>query len=99
MELPGLVALIWGFMLLVTVVVVVPLVIRLLHRTYLAARQLEHDTARALAGGVGIAGNTANIEALQSTIAVATDILGSSRAIQEHAATIESAMAGRAAGH
>jgi hypothetical protein len=47
---------------------------------------------------VGIAGNTADIEALQSTIAVATDILGSSRAIQEHAATIESAMAGRAAG-
>ncbi len=98
MELPGLVALIWGVMLLVTVVVVVPVVVRLLHRVYLAARQLEHDTARALAGGVGIAGNTANIEALQSTIEVATDILGSSRSIEGHAATIESAMAGRAGG-
>lgn len=98
MELPALVALIWGGMLLVTVIVVVPVVIRLLHRTYLAARQLEHDTARALAGGVGIAGNTADIEALKSTIEVATDILGSSGSIQEHAATIESAMAGRAGG-
>lgn len=98
MELPGLVALVWGAMLLITVIVVVPVVIRLLHRTYLAARQLEHDTARALAGGVGIAGNTANVEALQSTIEVATDILGSSRSIEEHAATIESAMAGRAGG-
>ncbi len=98
MELPGLVALIWGGMLLVTMLVVVPVVVRLLHRTYLAARQLEHDTARALAGGVGIAGNTADIEALRSTIEVATDILGSSRSIQEHAATIESAMAGRAGG-
>ncbi|CAN5568633.1 hypothetical protein BH24CHL9_BH24CHL9_01410 [soil metagenome] len=98
MELPGLVALIWGGMLLVTMLVVVPVVVRLLHRTYLAARQLERDTARALAGGVGIAGNTADIEALRSTIEVATDILGSSRSIQEHAATIESAMAGRAGG-
>lgn len=98
MELPGVVALIWGGMLLVTVLLVVPVVIRLLHRTYLAARQLEHDTARALAGGVGIAGNTANIEALKSTIEVATDILGTSRSIEEHAATIESAMAGRAGG-
>lgn len=97
MELPGLVVLIWWLMLLVTVLLVVPVVVRLLHRTFMAARQLEHYTARALEGGVGIAGNTANIETLKDTIAVATDILGSSRTIEEHAATIEAAMASRAA--
>ncbi|MBA2487852.1 MAG: hypothetical protein H0V36_00830, partial [Chloroflexi bacterium] len=51
----------------------------------------------ALAGGVGIAGNTANIEALQSTISVATNILGTSRAIEEHAGTIKAALGARAA--
>lgn len=96
MELPGLVALIWWLMLAVTVFVVVPLVVRLLHRTFLAARQLEHNTARALQGGLGIAGNTANIEALKDTIAVATDILATSRSIDDHSATIEMAMANRA---
>lgn len=98
MELPGLVVLVWWLMLLITILVVVPVVVRLLHRTFLSARQLEHNTARALQGGVGIAGNTANIEALLSTIAVATDILGSSRAIEEHTATIESALGSRAGG-
>lgn len=96
MELPLLVAIIWIVMLAVTIFLVVPVLVRLLNQTFLAARQLEHYTARALAGGVGIAGNTANIEALNSTIAVATDILGTSRAIEEHAGTIESALGSRA---
>lgn len=98
MDLPLLVAVIWSAMLIVTVVVVVPILVRLLHRTYLAARQLERNTARALAGGVGIAGNTANIAALTTTIDVATGILETSRSIEEHAATIESALASRAGG-
>ncbi|MBA2314750.1 MAG: hypothetical protein H0V87_05125 [Chloroflexi bacterium] len=98
MDVPLLVAIVWWALLIVTVVVVVPILVRLLHRTYLAARTLEHNTARALAGGVGIAGNTANIAALTATIEVATDILGSSRAIEEHAGTIESALGSRAGG-
>ncbi len=95
-EMPLLVAIIWIVMLAVTFLVVVPVLVRLLHQTFRAARQLEHYTARALVGGVGIAGNTANIEALNSTIAVATDILGVSRSIEEHAGTIESALGARA---
>ncbi len=96
MDVPLLVAIVWWLMLIVTVLVIVPILLRLLHRMYLAARQLEHNTARALAGGVGIAGNTANVAALTATIEVATDILGSSRGIEEHTATIESALAARA---
>jgi len=93
--MPLLVAIIWIVMLAVTFLVVVPVVVRLLHQVFLAARQLEHYTARALVGGVGIAGNTANIEALNATIAVATDTLGPSRPIEEHAGRIGSALGSR----
>ncbi len=96
MDVPILVTVVWSLLLVVTVFVVVPVLVRLLHRIYLAARLLEHNTARALAAGVGIAGNTGNIEALNTTIGVATDILGTATAIEEHAGTIESALGSRA---
>ena len=96
MDVPVLVAVVWWALLIVTVFVVVPILVRLLHRTYLAARQLEHNTARALQAGIGIAGNTANVAALTSTIEVATDIVATSRSIEQHAGTIESALGSRA---
>ena len=48
------------------------------------------------AGG-GIAGNTAHITALNDTIGVATTMLGVAGQIDENAATIKGALAGRAA--
>lgn len=96
MSVPSAVYVIWWVMLIVTVVVVVPIVVTLLHRTFRAARQIERYAAKSLEGGIGIAGNTANIQALEATIATAGSILGVSKAIEEHTGTIEQVLGARA---
>ena len=93
---PTAVYVIWWITLIVAVVAVVPLAWYLLHRAFKAARQIEHYAARSLEAGVGIAGNTANIAALKETIGVATGILGTATAIEEHTGVIEQALASRA---
>ncbi len=80
---------IWWATLIVAVVVVLPLAVYLLHRTLMAARQIERYAARALEAGVGIAGNTENIAALEGTISTATGILETTQSIEEHTGTIE----------
>ena len=97
MNIPEIVYVLWWITLVVAVVVILPLAVYLLHRTLLAARQIEQYAATALTAGVGIAGNTANISALNATIAVATDILGSATAIEEHTGAIEQVLGARAA--
>lgn len=97
MNVPGIVYVLWWATLIVAVVVILPLAVYLLHRTLLAARQIERYAATALAGGAGIAGNTANIAALDSTIAVATEILDSAGRIKEHSGAIEGVLGARAA--
>lgn len=96
MEVPTVVYVIWWLTLIVAVVVVLPLAVYLLHRTLMAARQIERYAAKALAAGVGIAGNTDNIRALEGTISTATQILETSRSIEEHTGTIEEVLASRA---
>ena len=96
MDAPEMVFILWWATLIVAVVVILPLAVYLLHRTFLAARQIERYAATTLTAGVGIAGNTANIAALNATIEVATDILGSAHAIEEHTGTIESVLGARA---
>ncbi len=88
-EIPTAVYVIWWVTLIVAVVVVLPLAVYLLHRALMAARQIERYAALALEGGVGIAGNTENIAALEGTISVATGILETTRSIEEHTGTIE----------
>jgi hypothetical protein len=95
-EIPTAVYVIWWATLIVAVVVVLPLAVYLLHRTLMAARQIERYAALALEGGVGIAANTENIAALEGTITMATGILETARAIEEHTGTIEGALAARA---
>ena len=95
MEIPAVVYVIWWATLIVAVVVL-PLAVYLLHRTLMAARQIERYAARALKAGEGIAGNTENIGALEGTISTATEILETSRSIEEHTGTIEEALAARA---
>lgn len=97
MNVPEIVYILWWITLIVAVVVILPLAVYLLHRTLLAARQIERYAATALTGGVGIAGNTANIAALGSTIAVAGEILDSAHAIEEHTGVIEEVLGARAA--
>ncbi|MCV0403714.1 MAG: hypothetical protein K5924_08380 [Chloroflexi bacterium] len=97
-EIPVIVYVLWWILLIVGVVVVLPIVVYLLHRTLNAARGIEHYFARSLEAGLGIAENTANVVALEDTIKVASGILDTAAQIDEHAATIEQALGSRRAG-
>lgn len=81
---------------LVLVVLVVPVVVYFLHRLLQAGRHIERYTADMLTAGLGVAGNTQHIVALESTIQVATGILNTAGAINEHSAAIENLMVSRA---
>lgn len=98
MEIPVAVYVIWWITLIVAVVVILPLAVYLLHRALMAARQIERYAAKALAAGVGIAGNTENISALEGTISTATDILERSRSIKERTGAIEEVFEARTGG-
>lgn len=67
----------WTLGLIVTLAVFVPLSVYLLHRTWVAARSIRRYADDALQAAAGIAGNTAKIPALDATISVASDMLGS----------------------
>lgn len=94
--MPTAVYVLW-IIVLVVAVLLLPFIIRLLHKTLLAAMSIERYLREMKEAGMGIAGNTAHVTALNSTIAVATDILGSAAKINANAETIEVTMAGRAA--
>lgn len=98
MEIPAAVYAIWWITLIVAVVVVLPLAVYLLHRTLRAARQIERYAAKALEAGVGIAGNTENISALEGTISTATGILETAHSIEKRTGTIEEVFETRTGG-
>lgn len=87
--MPVIVYVIWWATLIVAVVVVLPLAVFLLHRALRTARQIERYAAKALQAGVGIAGNTESVSALEGTISTATGILESARSIEERTGAIE----------
>lgn len=64
---PSAVLTLWWIALAVTVLVVVPVTVYLLHRLWRAARNIERYTAEALEAGGGIATNTASAAALENT--------------------------------
>ena len=99
MDVPDIVYWIWGFVLAVAVLVILPLAVYLLHRTLTAARNIERYLAEMRDAGLGIAGNTANVKALDDTIGVATQILAVASDIKEHSATIEKTLVARAGGN
>lgn len=74
--IPDSVYTIWWSGLILTLAVFVPLSVYLLHRTYVAARSIERYVAEALTAAAGIAGNTQHVPALDTTITVASDMLG-----------------------
>ncbi|MEO7132721.1 MAG: hypothetical protein ABI024_00735 [Vicinamibacterales bacterium] len=82
---------IWAAGLAVTLLVFVPLSVSLLHRLWRAARAIQLYARDALTAAAGIAGNTALIPALDSTIATAGGILSTATAIEQklHGATAE----------
>jgi hypothetical protein len=72
---PDAVFTIWWVGLIITLVVFVPLAVYLLHRTWRSARSIQRYAAETLQAAGGIARNTAKIAALDTTIAVAGDML------------------------
>ena len=95
--LPTAVYAIWWTVLLVVIVVIVPLAIALLHRTLRAALSIRRYLAEMLEAGVGIAGNTSSIPALQDTIRVAGAMVATAGGIKEHTGTIATVLSQRAA--
>lgn len=93
---PPAVYTIWWVGLIVTLVVFVPLSVALLHRTWRAARSIQRYAADALTAAAGIAGNTRHIPALDTTIGVATEMLGAAGTVADKLDTTATALARRA---
>lgn len=95
-EMPQAVFTLWWIGLVVTLVIFVPLSVALLHRTWRAARSIERYAADALEAAKGIAGNTAHIEALETTIDVAGEMLETAGSVDSKLDTIANVLAERA---
>jgi hypothetical protein len=89
--------LIWLVTLVVVVVVVVPLAVLLLHRTLRAAWAIKRYLDEMLAAGVGIAGHTGSITALDDTIKTAGTMVDVAGSLKKHSGAIVNVLAGRAA--
>lgn len=81
---------------LILALILGPLATYHLSRLLEAARYTERYTAETLQAGVGIAGNTQAIAALDTTIQVAQGMLDSAGKIDRHTADIEQLLADRA---
>lgn len=90
------VLILWTILLVVTVLLL-PLIVSLLHKTWVASRNIERYFKEMLDAGLGIAGNTEHIKALNDTISVAGGMLEVAGKINENANTIKGALGDRAA--
>lgn len=95
--LPTLVYAIWWTVLIVVVVLIVPLAVVLLHRTLAAALSIRRYLREMLQAGVGVAGNTGSIGALQDTIGVAVAMVNTAGNMKQHTGTIATVLSQRAA--
>lgn len=91
-----IILILWTILLVVTVLLL-PLIVSLLHRTWVASRNIERYFKEMLDAGLGIAGNTEHIKALGDTITVAGGMLEVAGKIDQNADTIKGALADRAA--
>ena len=94
--MPSVVYVIWWVGLILTLLIFVPLAVYLLHRTWLAARSIQWYAAEALTAAAGVAGNTQHIPALDATIGVAGQMLGTAGAIVNKLDTAATVLAERA---
>jgi ABC-type Fe3+ transport system permease subunit len=93
--MPGAAYTIWCVGLIVTLVILVPLAVYLLHRTWQAARSIQRYAAETLQAAGGIARNTANIAALDATIGVAGDMLMAAGAVEHKLDTVATVLGER----
>ncbi len=94
--MPSAVYILW-IIVLVVALLVFPIIVRLLYKTFMAAKNIERYLREMKEAGMGIAGNTEYISALNSTIEVATGILDSAGKINSNAETIKVTLAARSA--
>ena len=94
--MPATVYTLW-IVVLAVALILFPFIVRLLHKTFIAAKNIERYLKEMKEAGLGIAGNTEHITALNSTIDVAVDILDSAGKINSNAETIKVTLADRAA--
>ncbi len=94
--MPEAVYILW-IVVLAVALILFPFIVRLLHKTLYAAKNIERYLREMKEAGLGIANNTGHITALDSTIEVATVILGSAGKINTNAETIKTVMADRSA--
>ena len=85
----------WIILLVVTLLVL-PFIVVLLNRTLRDARNTERYVREMRDAGMGIANNTEHIKALNSTIAVASNILTVAGQINEHSGGLGGALKSRA---
>ena len=85
----------WIILLVVTILVL-PFIVNLLNKVLRASRNIERYFREMLEAGVGIAGNTEHIKALNSTIAVASNILNVAGDINNHSGALGGALKSRA---
>lgn len=95
--LPAAVYAIWWSVLIAVVLVIVPLVVVLLHRTLAAALSIRRYLREMLQAGVGIAGNTSAIGALQDTIGTAVAMGNTAGSMKQHTGSIATVLSQRAA--
>ena len=94
--MPTIVYILW-IVVLAVALILFPFIVRMLHKTFMSAKNIERYLREMKEAGLGIAGNTGYIPALDSTIEVAVDILDSAGKINTNAETIEVTLADRAA--
>ena len=94
---PGAVHTIWAIGLAATLLIFVPLSVYLLHRAWHAARSIQRYAAEALVATRGIAGNTAQLPALDATIIAATEILDAAGAVAGKLDTVATVLEQRSA--
>jgi hypothetical protein len=94
--MPQAVFILWTILLVVTVLLL-PFIIYLLHTTWKASKSIEMYFKEMLEAGLGVAGNTEHVKALDDTISVASGMLEVAGDINEHAETIKVTLAGKAA--
>ena len=90
--IPAAVYAIWWIGLILTLVVFVPIAVYSLHRTWRSARSIQRYATETLQAAAGIARNTANISALDTTINVATEVLGAAGAVERKLNTVASVL-------
>ena len=94
--IPAAVYTIWWIGLIVTLVVLVPLAVYLLHRTWRSARSIQRYAAETLRAAGSIAHNTVNIAALEATISVAGEMLVAAGSVERKLDTVATVLEERA---